>query len=148
MITQRLIDNIQNKLGYKFPELYLRLVKENGGKCYDRASNTYNYFQYHENHNSSLSALRLNQVFRLWNINFEKDTDAYTAHGHLTRSMMPYELWPFAEAENGNTLLFDLGNDLHPVYMYINGMGGDWKDILVSSSLQQFDASVYNATFE
>jgi len=36
----------------------------------------------------------------------------------------------------------------NPVYLYIDGLGCDWKEILVSASLIEFFDSVYNAPYE
>jgi len=142
-ISQRLLDNIQKKVGYKFPDAYLSLIDNNGGKCYDFKANKFNYFEYHSLESHKTESMEITRILRLYNVNYENDTDSLSSHGHLTRAMMPYELWPFAEAENGYTLLFDMSDGEHPVYLFMNGIGFDWKDVLVQSSLKEFLDAIY-----
>ena len=145
-LSTRLVSNIENKIGYMFPLLYRDLViNGNGGDCV--VGDDYDLFKFSENTGYGPEEVYLSRIYRLWNVNFEDDVDAYTQHRNLTSAMMPYELWPFAESINGNVLLIDLGTVGNPIYMHISGLGRGWRDIPVAESLVIFNDAVYQGKY-
>jgi hypothetical protein len=136
------ITNIENIVGYKFPKEYIQLIlASNGGSC--MSDEVYNCFDYVENEWSGLTKTHLYEILRIWDCKCEKADNGHKFYFNCLQCEMPSELWPFASASNFDMITFDMAVMPHPVYMYKSGITPGFKDIKISSSLQEFIDSVH-----